>query len=130
MDSLHSTIGPIPNHKKQELGPKNEQKLVPRNFTGIQSFNHEEARSEKPCMYLEQNGIEVRIVRKYVRNRIGAQPCLEEFRAVLRLLQILPKQNKMSENSHESKVEMVISTVLKLVFILYFGHFILFRYYI
>ena len=37
---------------------------------------------------------------------------------------VLPRQNKMSEKSHESKVEMVISTVLKPVFI---GHFILFR---
>ena len=33
-------------------------------------------------------------------------------------------QNKMSENSHESKVEMVISIVLKPVFVLNFGHLI------
>lgn len=39
---------------------------------------------------------------------------------------ISPKQNKMSENVSEFEVQMVISTVLELVFILYFEHFILF----
>ena len=40
---------------------------------------------------------------------------------------LLPRQNKMSENTHESNVEMVISTVLKTVCL---GHFRLSRQYI
>lgn len=38
--------------------------------------------------------------------------------------QALPVQYKMSENAHESEIEMVISTVIKPVFSLYLGHFI------
>ena len=41
------------------------------------------------------------------------------------------EKNAMYENSYESKIEMVILTVLKSVFILYFKYFILyFKYFI
>ena len=43
------------------------------------------------------------------------------------VVELTQGQNKMSKNTHEFKVETVILTVVKPLFILYFGHFILSR---
>ena len=49
------------------------------------------------------------------------------FILLLDLMMLLPGQIKMSDNVYEFKMEMVISTVSKPLFILNFGHFILSR---
>ena len=61
----------------------------------------------------------------YIRIRIllgGGQLCKHAVWGIHRAYCALPRQNKISENLNESKVEMMISTVFKPVC---FGHFIL-----
>ena len=102
-------VYPTDYHRNPTLAVVSVAKLLPLNYS-LGNSNRVDGNCKLDKLNNSTHNSQQYTVRS-LRADIEAQSCLQKLKAT-----VLRKQNKMSENEHESKVEMVISTVPKPVF--------------